>query len=412
VIDKDGKMKIVIVIDSYNGGNGGVVATKRLVDELVARGHKITIVSTGKHEGNFEFYEVPGFYLPGVRESLEKMDFLFAKGVKKILRKAYEGADLVHVQFPFFVARNAVNVAKKMGIPVSGSSHVQPQNIIAAMGKEDATMEKMLHWLFNFCLFKRVDAIHCPSAFAAHLLYEKGSRAHFRVVSNGIPREYKPLNLKRPESFGDKFVILNVGRHAMEKRQELLIDGVLKSKYADKIKLLLCGRGELSEHLQERGKELPVEPLIEYVSEEDKTLYLNTADLYMHSSVVELESLSCLEAIGNGLPCLIGNSPYSAAPQFALDDNLVFGMDNADDLADKINYWYENRAKLKTLKKEALKMAEHYRMDTCMDEMEEFFNDVVEGKLTETGISGAVADFQTKLHLKRFDYSRPIIAKG
>ena len=87
---------------------------------------------------------------------------------------------------------------------------------------------------------------------------------------------------------------MNVGRHALEKRQELMIDGVLNSKYKDNIQLLLCGKGEDSEKLRERGKELPVEPLVDYVSMEDKLTYLNTADMYLQSSVIELESLSCL----------------------------------------------------------------------------------------------------------------------
>ena len=94
------------------------------------------------------------------------------------------------------------------------------------------------------------------------------------------------------------------------------------------------------------GEKLPVKPFIGYVSHEDKLMYLNSADLYLHSSVVELESLTCLEAIGCGLPCLIGNSPYSAATQFALDDRFIFKMDDADDLAEKIDYWYKNRNEL------------------------------------------------------------------
>lgn len=301
-------MKIVLVIDSWVGGNGAIVATKRMVEELTARGHEISIVSTGNHEGDYDFYEVPGFYLPFVRESMENMGFLFGKGKKAILRRAFEGADLVQIQFPFFMARNAVKLAKKMNIPVIGSCHIQPQNIISAMGKEDPRMEKMFYALFNFCLFNQVEAIHCPSDFAANMLAEQGSGAHFRVISNGIPREYFPTQAPRPDWFGDRFVIANVGRHAMEKRQELLIEGTLKSKYKDNIQLLLCGKGEDTEKLKELGKKLPVKPLIDYVSLEDKLLYLNTSDLYLHSSVVELESLSCLEAIGCGLPCLIGNS--------------------------------------------------------------------------------------------------------
>jgi len=369
-------VKIVIVIDSFGMANGGTIATTRLVDELKARGHQTTVVTTGKHEGD-GFYEVPGFALPGVKESQKNMEFLFGRGKKDVYREAFQGADVVQVQLPFFMARNAVKVAKKMGVPVIGAHHVQPMNITAAMGKESPLLEKILFALFNFCLLKRVDAIHCPSVFAARMLRDMGNKAHLRVVSNGIPKEFHPQKMARPEWFGDRFIVMNVGRHAMEKRQGLLIEGVLRSKYKDRIQLILCGRGEESENLRKQGEALPVKPFIDYVSCEDKLTYLNTADLYLHASVVELESLSCLEAIGCGLPCLIGNSRNSASSQFAQDEHLIFESDNPDDLARKIDYWFENRSTLVAIRKSVLQMAENYRFDRCVDLMETFYNDVV-----------------------------------
>ena len=369
--------KIVIVIDSWAEGNGAIVATRRMVKELEAKGYSFTIVTTNADRYDGDFRNVPGFYLPGVRESMESMGFLFGRGKKDVLRRAYEGADLVMVQFPFFMARNAVKVARSMGLPVMGACHLQPQNVVSAAGKENAFMEAALHKLFNFCLYDHADVLHCPSRFAAKLLEDHGSRSHFRVISNGIPREYEPTGEKRPEWFGENFVILNIGRHALEKRQELLIDGVLNSRYKDRIQLILAGKGEDSEKLRRRGRELPVKPVIEYISDADKLSYLNTADLYLHSSVVELESLSCLEAIGCGTPCLIGDSPNSAAPQFALDDRLLFPMDDAAALGRKIDYWFENREELRGLRPEVLKMAESFRMDKCIREMESLFDDVV-----------------------------------
>ena len=369
-------MKIVFVIDTYGQANGGTITTVRLVEELEARGHHISIVTTGKHEED-GFYEVPGFAPPGVKESVENMEFLFGRGKKDVYREAFEGADLVQIQFPFLMARKAVKVAKKMGIPVIGACHVQPQNIIAAMGKESAILERILFFLFNFSLFKQVDAIHCPSTFAAEMLRNHGSKAHLRVISNGIPHDYVPQDSPRPNWFGERFVLMNVGRHALEKRQELLVEGVLRSKYKDNIQLVLCGRGEDTEKLRKKGEALPIKPFIEYVSHEDKLTYLNTADLYLHASVVEAESLSCLEAIGCGLPCLIGNSPNSAASQFAQDDRFIFEMDDADNLATKIDYWYENRDKLADIRKSILRMAKMYRLNRCIDLIEAFYSDVV-----------------------------------
>ena len=375
-------MRIVFVIDSWNPGNGCIVTTHRLTKELMNKGHDVAIVCTeGSEASKFpgEVFIVPGFYLPGVKKAMQNMNIKFGLGVTRILKRAFRNADLVQVQFPYFMAANSVRVAKRMGIPVMGGCHIQSQNMTGAIGKDHRCLDRFLNHWFNYELFQRVDALHCPSEFAADLIKSKGSTAHFRVISNGIPRDYVPIRKTvRPEIMGDKFVILNIGRLAMEKRQIMMIDAVRKSRYSDNIQLLICGKGECADNLIQEGSSLPNPAQISYISEEEKLIFLNTADLYLHSSYVELESLSCLEAIGCGLPCLIADSPNSAAPMFALDDKLLFELDNSDDMASKIDYWYENRDRLKKLKKEALKMAEGFRMDRTVSSMERLYDDVIE----------------------------------
>ncbi|MBN1198091.1 MAG: glycosyltransferase, partial [Bacteroidales bacterium] len=373
-------MNIVFVIDSYNDANGGTIATKRLVGELRKRGHKITIV-TAIHEdpSDPDFYQVPGFVLPGTEASLENMKFLFGRNDRKVYEKAMKDADVVQVQFPFLMARGAVKTARRLGKPVVGAFHVQPQNIMAAMGKTSKLLESVLWFSFKYFLFNLVDTITTPSRFAAELLESRGIIADMFPISNGIPVEYAPNHYERPEWFGDKLVLLNIGRHAYEKRQLLLMEGVKRSNYADKIKLILAGRGERTDELKEKAKELPVEPFINYITAEEKLQFLNTADLFLHGSIVELESLSCLEAIGCGLPCLVSDSDYSAAPQFALDDRFLFISDDPDSLAEKLNYWYEHREELRneTMKKRVLEEAAQYRFDKAVDIYETFIRNVV-----------------------------------
>ena len=330
-----------------------------------------------------DFYKIPGFVLPGTEASLENMKFLFGKNDKKIYEKAMKDADIVQVQFPFLMAKGAVKAANRLGKPVVGAFHVQPQNIMAAMGKTSKLLERFIWSIFKYFLFNRVNTIISPSEFASNLLISEGVKANHKFISNGIPKEYVAGDYERPDWFGDKLVLINIGRHADEKRQSLLIEGVKRSKYKDKIQLIIAGRGERTDELKEKGKELPVEPFIDYISFEDKLRYLNTADLYVHASIVELESLSTSEAIGCGLPCLISNSKYSAASQFALDDRFLFKSEDADDFAKQIDYWYENREELRSdaLKKKILAEADWYRFDRAVTEYEAFIEEIVNPSL-------------------------------
>jgi len=373
-------MNIVIAIDSYNDANGGTIATKRLVNELRKRGNKVTIISAiHEDSSDSDFHKIPGFVLPGAEESLENMRFLFGKNDAKVYKEAMKDADIVQVQFPFLMARGSVKAAKRLGKPVIGAFHVQPQNIMAALGKTSKYFENFLWFTFKYFLFNRVDTIISPSKFASKLLKSRGVVATHKSISNGIPKEYVPRKYDRPEWFGDKLVLINIGRHADEKRPLLLIEGVKRSKYKDNIQLILAGRGERTNDLIAAGKYLPIKPIIEYISLDEKLQFLNTADLYVHASIVELESLSTSEAIGCGLPCLISDSKYSAASQFAIDNRFLFKSEDADSFAKQIDYWYENREELRSseLKKKVLAVAEHYRFDKAVDEYEATITQVV-----------------------------------
>jgi len=182
------------------------------------------------------------------------MKFLFGKNDKKVYEKAMKDADIVQVQFPFLMAKGAVKTAKRLGKPVVGAFHVQPQNIMAAMGKTNKLLERFIWKTFKYFLFNRVNTIISPSEFASNLLISEGVKANHKFISNGIPKEYVPGNYERPEWFGDKLVLINIGRHADEKRQDLLIEGVKRSKYKNKNQLINAGRGERTEELKEKGK--------------------------------------------------------------------------------------------------------------------------------------------------------------
>lgn len=373
-------MNICFVIDSYNDANGGTIATKRLVQELRNRGHRVTIISSIHEDpSDPDFYKVPGFVLPGTEASLENMKFLFGKNDRKIFKEAMRGADVVQIQFPFLMAMGAASTAKKLRKPLVGAFHVQPQNIMAAMGKSSRLLERILWSSFKFLLFKRVKVITTPSRFAAELLRSEGIKAKMFPISNGIPAEYYKDHCARPEWFGEKLVLLNIGRHAYEKRQLLILEGVRRSKYAANIQLILAGRGERTEEMLMKAEELPLKPVIRYITPEEKFVFLNTADLFVHGSIVELESLSCLEAIGCGLPCLVSNSKYSAAQQFALNEQFLFESDDPDSLAAKIDYWYEHRDELRSsgLKNRVLQEAEQYRFEKAVDDYEAFLKEVI-----------------------------------
>jgi 1,2-diacylglycerol 3-alpha-glucosyltransferase len=376
-------MKIVFVIDTYNDSSGGGIATKRLVTELRRRGHQVRIVAA-VHENatDPDFYKVDGLVLYSGLNTRTATKFCFGKRQEEVISRALIDADIVQVQYPFVLGMGVVKMAKKLKIPCVGALHLQPQNILEELNLRHPLFQNLVWQIFNYLLFRRVKTIVTPSKFASKLMSSKGIKADIRTISNGVPKEYASRVVAKPSWFGRHFVILSIGRLAKEKRHEIIIEGVKRSKYSNDIQLIISGRGVRDNYLRDLGKNLPIEPFIGFVSHDEKLRLLNSADLYVHSSVAELESLSSLEALASGLPCLISNSEASAASKFSLDSRLLFKTDDADDLADKINYWYEHRDELTSteMKTKAFKMASGYALEVSVDKYEQLYKEVIEGE--------------------------------
>lgn len=373
-------LKIIIVIDTYNNSSGASIATKRLVEELEKRGHSVTVIAA-IHDGTnkSKYYKVPCLYLPFGKKNQAELNFRLGKGNRVTLKKAMQNADLIQIQLPFLLGKSAVKVAQELNIPVIAAFHVQPQNILYGIKINSKLLESLLWLFFKYLLFNRVKTIISPSNFAANLLKSKGVMANHFVISNGITNEYKPEPYNKPQLFENKFVVLCIGRFSFEKRYNIIIEAIKQSKYSHNIQLILAGKGELKDELIKLSTTLPVKPIISYISNKDKIMYLNTADIYVHSSLVELESLSTSEAIGCGLPCLISNSIHSAANQFAIDERFLFEADNATHLCEKIDYWYENKTELKSTKLRAkvLTLAKNYNFKTSVDKYEEIYKKTI-----------------------------------
>ena len=107
---------------------------------------------------------------------------------------------------------------------------------------------------------------------------------------------------------------------------------------------------------------------------------INCADLYVHPAEIEIEAISCLEAITCGLVPIISNSPRSATRFFALDEKNLFRCNNSTDLAEKIDWWLSHPEEKAERSREYLGYTKQFDQDVCMDKMEQMLFDVTMGQ--------------------------------
>lgn len=380
-------MIIVLVIDSFDHLNNGTTMTAyRFAEMLKKRGHEVRVVSIGK-EGPGR-YPVQEWSLPVAKSIANRQGFAFAKPDPEQFRRAFEGADVAHFLVPLMMDCQAAKVAEEMGIPCSGAFHLQPENITYILHL--SRLKALPGWIYRFfyrVLYHRFDHIHCPSQFIADQLTKNGYRAKMHVISNGVDDDFVPAPVPKEPSIGSLqtdpgdpnalYHILMVGRLSPEKRQHILIEAAALSKYADHIQLHLAGNGPCKAKLQKQGQSLRHPPIFGFYSKQELIELIQSCDLYVHASVIEIEAISCMEAFSCGLVPVICNSNQSATPQFALDGRSLFEPDNPSDLAQKIDYWIEHPEEKREMSARYARQGDAYRVEQSILKAEEMFEEVV-----------------------------------
>ena len=103
----------------------------------------------------------------------------------------------------------------------------------------------------------------------------------------------------------------------------------------------------------------------------------------MHCAYAEIESIACVEAITCGLVPVIADSKMSAAKHFAQNESNLYRAGDPADLAAKIDYMIEHPEVREQQRLQYIKYAERFRIEKCIDKMEEMFSDAVDGKHRE-----------------------------
>lgn len=387
-------MKILFALECANQPTNGTTSSCiRFAHELEKRGHEVTILGCDRIVGEkyHRYIGLPKYHMPFADKAIVKDGFILVKMIYKTLFEAIKGQDLVHVFLPFKLSNMVRLIADEEGIPVTTAFHIVPQNTTGSIHLGwSRLINGILMISFRNYLYNQVRHVHCPSQMAADLMKKyhfKNNVAH--VISNGVIPFFKRMEVSKPDEYKDKFVVCMSGRLTDEKRQDLIVKAVARSKYNSKIQVLLCGHGVNYERLLRLAKRKKLaNPLeIKFLKPEELRETLNYIDLYIHASQYEIEGIAALEAITCGAVPLISDSPWCATKEFALDKNRnVFNHRSTKDLASKIEWFIDHPAELRAMKDQYEEHAKKYALEPQVDALEKMFIQAVKEKKEGTDL--------------------------
>src|SRR5689334_6957090 len=268
-------MIITLISDTFNvNNNGTTVSAMRFAATLIARGHTVRVVACGEpHQATApdgpQMFHVPELVVPIASRLAHRQNTLFAKPVRDVLTAAITGADVVHIYQPWALGHAAERIARRLGVPAIAAFHVQPENITYNIGLgRFPPAAHLVYILLRLAFYGRFADIHCPSTFIAAQLRHHGYRARLHVISNGLDGRFRP-GPDRTRDADEPFRVLMVGRFSPEKRQDVLIRAVQRSRHATRIQLYFAGQGPREKRLRRMASRLARPAQFGYYSQPD-----------------------------------------------------------------------------------------------------------------------------------------------
>lgn len=343
-------MNVLIVCNNaYMPGNGLCTAVRTLRSELLKIGVNARVMASGNPVpgGEQPDYELGHFSFPVFEPIIYASGFRYAKIDRKMVREAIGWADIVHLEEAFPVEAIVARFARKAGKPCVGTYHLFSENIMANLGLRNARLlNSVVTWFWRKLVYDHCRIVQCPTQTVRDYLTRAGFKSELRVISNGIYIPDTPVKAKA--ALTDPYRISCIGRFANEKSQVTLLDAMRHSRYADRIQLEFAGKGpkekklkDISGRLFSKGI-LKYEPHFGFYGQEQLSDLAARSYLVIHCANVEVEGLSCIEALREGTVPVIAEDRLSATKVFALDERSLFPSGDSKALAERIDWWIEH----------------------------------------------------------------------
>lgn len=381
------KMNVLFVINNlYTQGNGLSGSARRTMQYLREAGVNVKALSAANPipDGEQPEFVLKDDRIPVFHGIISKQGYAFAKPDDGVILRALEWADIVHLEEPFALQWRVITLAQKAGVPCVVTYHLHPENLFASVGMMNSRYfngQTMRVWKNK--VFDRCKIVQCPTQNVKERLEKAGVKAELRVISNGlIPGEHYQSN---DESTVEKpyAQLLCVGRYSNEKDQMTLLNAMRYSKHADEIRIVFAGRGPIEQKLKRKAAALvskgilKIEPVFGFYSYDELMQLTHESELYIHCAVIEVEGLSCIEVLKEGVVPVIASGPHTATSQFAKDERSVFPERNEKTLAERIDYWLDHPEERRQMAKRYLSIEEEYDIHRSIEKLIKMYLDAL-----------------------------------
>lgn len=382
-------MRIGFFANAYEPTLNGVVnSIKGFKQGLESAGHEVFVFCPaypGYNEDSINIYRFASVNLN------KDLDFPLAiprsRRIVGLVKKL--DLDIIHTQHPFLLGTLGRNLGKRWDIPVLTTVHTQYEQYshyvpFMHQGFVSAVTRRLVRKYCRDC-----DLILTPSASMQEYLVDNAICDIAHVVPNAVDVERfrncpesdirDELGLSK-----DDFVLGNIGRMALEKNIDFLLALMKELRVRNRsVKLVLIGGGPQLARLLADAKDMGLSQNVIFtgpVPYEHVPKYLQALDLFVMSSITEVQPLSLIESMAAGVPVL-------AVKAFGSQDIITDGYDgfltelSIEEYCAHIEMSIDRRPGFLELGKNAQITALKYSIANTTRRLMELYNIAIDGRV-------------------------------
>lgn len=391
-------MKILLISETYPPDtNGAAIAVERLAKGFAQKGHKVSVIGPSdsfndniENLKNLKIFRVQTVSLKPIHPYFRA---ILKPGLKKMITHIIDEVkpDIIHINNHMSLGRTALTIAKKKNIPIIGTNHFMPENLLEYFPNSFGKPLTKIMWNDFLSVYNRVDYVTAPSKIAIKMIVDMGLKTPRKVISNGLDLKiFKKC--KVDTDFYKKYKInpkiptfLFVGRLEVDKNIDIILKALnifLRKNYAQ---VIIVGKGKDEKKFIQLAKDLDLGKKVIFtgrVSDSDLRKFYSMANIYIGSGTAELQGLAVMEAMASGLPVLAVNAV--ALPELVENDvnGHLFELDEHD-LAKKMIKILSNK-NIRKMGEESLKKIKSHDKNKVILTFEKLYLEIIKKHKTKT----------------------------
>lgn len=352
-------MKIVQVVTQMESGGAQRVAML-LNEALQNRGYEAEVWFLYLKRPTYVNYSGVRVLLEHKPSGLEYLK-IFTK-LQQMLRLHQADVVITHTHYANLLGQFA---AKLCGVPKRIAVQQNPMSSYPGVARRG-------DWLFGSTNIYSHNVAVSQTVVDSAAKYPSAYKEKLKIVYNGTNYpdiEVSPQEVRNSWGLPENApLLINVGRLAYQKNQQILLEALTR---LDNAHLIVLGEGELREALEQKTIELQLQQRVHFLGElpsHEVFALLRIANVFVFPSLFEGTPMALVEAIGAGLPVVASNIPVMRE---VLDDaGILIPPDNAEQIAAAIQKILDSPELAQSLSQCSLKRARIFTLENMVDTYE------------------------------------------